>query len=108
MTGRGGAEGYLFTGVRVIPARGRVEARGKFAKKRTDRVDKSLVNKVEGQEVSKKGETDADVDVDVDMVANGNGNTGKRDQEESVATSPSKRVKLDTEVEAEVANEAEI
>lgn len=34
MTAKGGAEGYLFTGVRVIPARGRVEARGKFGKKR--------------------------------------------------------------------------
>ncbi|KAH8657106.1 Gcd10p family-domain-containing protein [Tricladium varicosporioides] len=34
MTGRGGAEGYLWTGVRVIPAKGRVEARGKFSKKR--------------------------------------------------------------------------
>lgn len=34
MTGRGGAEGYLFTGVRVVPAQGRVEARGKFARKR--------------------------------------------------------------------------
>lgn len=33
MTGRGGAEGYLFMGTRVIPAEGRVEARGKFVKK---------------------------------------------------------------------------
>jgi tRNA (adenine-N(1)-)-methyltransferase non-catalytic subunit len=34
MTGRGGAEGYLFTGVRVRPAEGRVEARGKFVRKK--------------------------------------------------------------------------
>ncbi|CAG8976551.1 hypothetical protein HYALB_00010193 [Hymenoscyphus albidus] len=34
MTAKGGAEGYLFTAVRVVPARGRVEARGKFGKKR--------------------------------------------------------------------------
>ncbi|KAI1005069.1 tRNA (adenine(58)-N(1))-methyltransferase non-catalytic subunit [Podosphaera aphanis] len=34
MTGRGGAEGYLFTGVKVLPAEGKVEARGKFARKR--------------------------------------------------------------------------
>ncbi|KAF8861482.1 Gcd10p-domain-containing protein [Acephala macrosclerotiorum] len=34
MTGRGGAEGYLFTGTRVVPAEGRVEARGKFARKK--------------------------------------------------------------------------
>jgi tRNA (adenine-N(1)-)-methyltransferase non-catalytic subunit len=35
MTGRGGAEGYLFTGTRVLPVKGvRVEAKGKFGKKR--------------------------------------------------------------------------
>lgn len=34
MTGRGGAEGYLFTATRVIPAEGKVEARGRFSKKR--------------------------------------------------------------------------
>lgn len=30
MTGRGGAEGYLFTATRVLPAEGKVEARGKY------------------------------------------------------------------------------
>lgn len=34
MTGKGGAEGYLFTATRVLPARGRVEARGKFARRK--------------------------------------------------------------------------
>ncbi|KAG6007127.1 hypothetical protein E4U21_006311 [Claviceps maximensis] len=34
MTGRGGADGYLFTGWRTIPAEGRISARGKFQKKR--------------------------------------------------------------------------
>ncbi|TWU74026.1 tRNA (adenine(58)-N(1))-methyltransferase non-catalytic subunit trm6 [Metarhizium rileyi] len=36
MTGRGGAEGFLFTGWRAIPAQGRITARGKFQKKRVD------------------------------------------------------------------------
>ncbi|CAL3966799.1 unnamed protein product [Diplocarpon coronariae] len=36
MTGKGGAEGYLFTATRVVPARGRVEARGKFVKRRVE------------------------------------------------------------------------
>lgn len=45
MTARGGAEGYLFTATRVLPAEGRVEARGKFAKKR----------KVEGGDASSGG-----------------------------------------------------
>jgi tRNA (adenine-N(1)-)-methyltransferase non-catalytic subunit len=34
MMGRGGAEGYVFVGTRVLPAEGRVEARGKIGKKR--------------------------------------------------------------------------
>ena len=34
MTGRGGAGGYIFTATKVLPAEGRVEARGKFGRKR--------------------------------------------------------------------------
>lgn len=34
MTSRGGAEGYVFTARRVLPVEGKVEARGKFSKKR--------------------------------------------------------------------------
>jgi len=34
MTSRGGAEGYVFSATRVNPASGKVEARGKFRKKR--------------------------------------------------------------------------
>lgn len=37
MTGKGGAEGYLLTAVRVIPAEGKVEARGKFLKRNDGR-----------------------------------------------------------------------
>ncbi|KAF7885058.1 hypothetical protein EAF00_010876 [Botryotinia globosa] len=33
MTSKGGAEGYLFTGTRVVPAEGKVSARGKFSKR---------------------------------------------------------------------------
>ncbi|KAA8573544.1 hypothetical protein EYC84_005128 [Monilinia fructicola] len=33
MTSKGGAEGYLFTGTRVVPAEGKVAARGKFSKR---------------------------------------------------------------------------
>lgn len=36
MMGKGGAEGYLFTGWRAIPAEGRISARGKFQKKKAD------------------------------------------------------------------------
>lgn len=36
MTGRGGAEGYIFTATRVLPAEGRVEARGIFKRRRVD------------------------------------------------------------------------
>lgn len=34
MTGRGGAEGYIFTARRVMPVEGKIEARGKYSKKR--------------------------------------------------------------------------
>ncbi|KAJ6439464.1 putative translation initiation factor 3 (eIF-3) zeta subunit [Purpureocillium lavendulum] len=36
MTARGGAEGYVFTAWRALPAEGRISARGKFQKKRAD------------------------------------------------------------------------
>ena len=52
MTGRGGAEGYLFTGTRVRPAVGRVEARGKYVRRR----EKSGRRGMERDEV--KGGTD--------------------------------------------------
>ena len=35
MTGRGGAQGYVFTAWRSLPASGKVEARGKFKKRKT-------------------------------------------------------------------------
>ncbi|KAI9170907.1 tRNA (adenine(58)-N(1))-methyltransferase non-catalytic subunit trm6 [Paramyrothecium foliicola] len=34
MTGKGGAEGYVFTGWRAVPVHGKISARGKFQKKR--------------------------------------------------------------------------
>lgn len=34
MTARGGAEGYIFTGTRVLPVEGRVEARGAFKRRK--------------------------------------------------------------------------
>ena len=34
MTGRGGSEGYLFIATRVLPAEGKVEARGKFKRRK--------------------------------------------------------------------------
>ncbi|CAD6575518.1 MAG: tRNA (adenine(58)-N(1))-methyltransferase non-catalytic subunit trm6 [Alectoria sarmentosa] len=36
MTGRGGSEGYVFTATRVLPAEGKVEARGKFKRRKVD------------------------------------------------------------------------
>lgn len=34
MTGRGGAEGYIFTATRVLPAEGKMEARGKYKRRK--------------------------------------------------------------------------
>lgn len=36
MTGRGGSEGYVFTATRVLPAEGRIEARGNFKRRKVD------------------------------------------------------------------------
>ena len=36
MTGRGGSEGYIFTAARVLPAEGKIEARGKFKRRKVD------------------------------------------------------------------------
>lgn len=36
MTGRGGSEGYVFTATRVLPAEGKVEARGSFKRRKID------------------------------------------------------------------------
>ena len=41
MTSKGGAEGYLWTATRVIPAEGKVSARGKYSKRRTENAPKS-------------------------------------------------------------------
>lgn len=35
MTGRGGSEGYIFSATRVLPASGKVEARGKYKRRKT-------------------------------------------------------------------------
>ncbi len=34
MTGRGGSQGYVFTATRVLPAEGKIEARGKFKRRK--------------------------------------------------------------------------
>ncbi|KAF6795937.1 tRNA (adenine-n -)-methyltransferase non-catalytic subunit [Colletotrichum sojae] len=36
MMGRGGAEGYIFTGWKAVPAEGKVEARGKFKRRKVE------------------------------------------------------------------------
>lgn len=43
MTSKGGAEGYVFTGTRVVPSEGKVEARGKFSGKKRRRVEREAV-----------------------------------------------------------------
>jgi tRNA (adenine-N(1)-)-methyltransferase non-catalytic subunit len=64
MTSRGGAEGYVFTAVRVIPAEGKVEARGKYKRKKvkvngTDVGDATSVPR-QGDDIRMGEETIAD------------------------------------------------
>lgn len=55
MMGRGGAEGYIFVGTRVLPAEGKVEARGKIGKKRKIEVDKEGGGVIKGEGVDGAG-----------------------------------------------------
>ncbi len=73
MTGRGGAEGYLFTATRVLPAEGKVEARGKFKRRKVvkeEPVDgQPVLNdnaRIEDTESAANDETMADVAVESD------------------------------------------
>lgn len=50
MTGRGGSEGYLFTATRVSPAEGKIEARGKFKRRKTAGRDDTMT--AESQKVN--------------------------------------------------------
>jgi len=56
MTMKGGAEGYVFSATRVVPVEGRVEARGRFLKKRKIDVDGSV--SVGGRRESGNGDGD--------------------------------------------------
>ncbi|KFY26533.1 hypothetical protein V493_04039 [Pseudogymnoascus sp. VKM F-4281 (FW-2241)] len=47
MTSRGGAEGYVFTGTRVIPVEGKVEARGNYKRRKTDGAKSGEVSTVQ-------------------------------------------------------------
>lgn len=51
MTSRGGAEGYVFTATRVIPAEGKVEARGKYKKRKVEEGSAAQTPGVETPEV---------------------------------------------------------
>ncbi|OAP61673.1 hypothetical protein AYL99_03876 [Fonsecaea erecta] len=50
MTGRGGAEGYIFVATRVVPAEGKVEARGRPSRGKKAKIeDKPAESPVEGE-----------------------------------------------------------
>ncbi|KAI9671175.1 MAG: tRNA (adenine(58)-N(1))-methyltransferase non-catalytic subunit trm6 [Caeruleum heppii] len=71
MTGKGGAEGYLFTATRVLPAEGKVEARGKFKRRKVVKevgsgqgVEQPVV-KVESEDASMAEEIRVEAEMDV-------------------------------------------
>jgi tRNA (adenine58-N1)-methyltransferase non-catalytic subunit len=76
MTGRGGAEGYLFTAVRVIPAEGKVAARGKFSTKKRKvesggvevKSDSAAIVKTENVMLENAGTAGAEDEVDGNIV----------------------------------------
>lgn len=56
MTGKGGSEGFLFTAVRVMPAKGRVAARGKFNNREKRRKIEPSVGQEKGEAAKEKVE----------------------------------------------------
>ena len=56
MTGRGGAEGYVFTGIRVLPVEGKVEARGNFKRRKTSGSTSKVVLEAEEDSPTVKAE----------------------------------------------------
>lgn len=58
MTGRGGSEGYVFTATRVLPAEEKIEARGKFKRRKVDDVVTSSSSQ---QETPASGGAEMDV-----------------------------------------------
>ncbi|OJD30073.1 eukaryotic translation initiation factor gamma subunit [Diplodia corticola] len=54
MTSRGGPEGYVFSATRVMPAGGKVEARGKFTKKKRVAVEEKAESTAEEGHEAKK------------------------------------------------------
>ena len=79
MTGKGGAEGYLFTAVRVIPAEGRVEARGKFARRKAAEVSGAKVEldaEAEVESPPKKMKLEVDRKADLPGIGVGVGDEG--------------------------------
>ena len=62
MMGRGGAEGYLFVGTRVVPAEGRVAARGKAKRGRGKKVDLSTGN-AEVADMIEEGDSEVEQDI---------------------------------------------
>jgi tRNA (adenine-N(1)-)-methyltransferase non-catalytic subunit len=67
MTSKGGAEGFVFTATRVVPVEGRVEARGRYIKKRKLDTDVAGVSSV--QDNDRLGTTEDSMDVDPGDVA---------------------------------------
>ena len=63
MTGRGGSEGYVFTATRVLPIEGKVEARGKFKKRKVNgekALDPNEAKAVKTQGTDEHGEREVD------------------------------------------------
>jgi tRNA (adenine58-N1)-methyltransferase non-catalytic subunit len=85
MTGKGGAEGYLFTAVRVIPAEGKVEARGKFARRKAAEASGAKAEVEAGAEVEsppKKTKLEMDEKADLPGIWVGVGDEGASVEEE--------------------------
>ncbi|KAL8806878.1 MAG: hypothetical protein Q9182_001007 [Xanthomendoza sp. 2 TL-2023] len=72
MTGKGGAEGYVFTATRVLPAEGGVEARGVSKKRKGKGSERGLEGRdVKREKVVESMQVEEDMDVAEDMEKGG-------------------------------------
>jgi len=110
MTGRGGAEGFLFTATRVLPAEGRVEARGKFKRKKFEKeaeADSTVQDNTQKQlqegfpePAPGKSKRKLEEEVEADNTVQGDSQNQLQEAVSELARGKSKRRKLEEEVEA--------
>ena len=100
MTSKGGAEGYVFSATRVLPAEGKISARGrpKRAKKAEDKTEEGESTDLDMDDDGEEDQSIGESSIEKRRLEQ-NGDAGTADNEDGApAETPLKRQKLDAEV----------